>query len=274
MPKETKLLRPDERRKLLIEMPDFFSRLILTGIPVNKLLKKNALIVGCGGLGVIVAEILARTGIGKLYLVDRDVVEENNFNRLGFTKEDIGRPKAEALADKLKGIRNFLAPEYHIKIEPFVADIVDWEKLEDLVREADIVLSCVDNADARYEINYYCMKHGKILIDGATSIDGFGGRILTVIPYDYPCFECVFGENTSIELGTFERVGACDASLATTFLVVGSLQAQIAINLLLKLEKPSPLILVSLYPSINITNIQLKPNENCRTHRRFAKIRE
>ena len=83
-----------------INVPLIFSRILLSNINPLKLVNKTAAVFGLGGLGVLVAEMLARVGIGKLILVDRDVVELENLNRLGYSYEDLNIPKVEALAKK------------------------------------------------------------------------------------------------------------------------------------------------------------------------------
>ena len=269
-----RFLSPDERRKLLLKTPQMFSRLIVAGIPIFSLLKKKALIVGAGGLGVIVAEILARSGIGEMYIIDRDIVREENFNRLGYFREDIGRPKAHALAEKIKHLRNSkdVPPEFHIKIRSFNVDIVGWDRLEALIKEADIIFSCLDNEIGRRELNFLAMKYKKPLIDGATSIDGLNGTIITILPCKTPCYECYYGSDMSVKVNTVERIGFCDASLATTMSIVAALQADQGLKVLLGYKEISHMIKISLFPKLNITMLNnVKPREDCPIHRRFCK---
>lgn len=268
------LLSAEERRRLLPRTPEMFSRLIIAGIPVNKLLKKKALVVGAGGLGVVVSEILARTGIGALYIVDRDTVSEGNFNRLGFTRTDIGRPKSITLAKKLIRLRNRknIPKKYHLKAEAFHKDIVGWKELEDIIKEVDIVLSCVDNEIARKELNYLIMKHGKPMIDGGTSIDGLSGTIMTIIPCKTPCYECYHGSSTNVKINTVERIGMCDASLATTMSIVAAIQADQCLKILLNYGKIVPLIQVDMREKVVVNSIEnVKPRKGCKIHRRFCK---
>ncbi|MHA1615928.1 MAG: HesA/MoeB/ThiF family protein [Candidatus Njordarchaeales archaeon] len=268
------LIRDRKKKKeLLKKLPLMFSRLVVAGIPVDKLVEKSALIIGAGGLGVIVAEILARTGIGKLYIVDRDVVREENFNRLGFSSEDVGRPKAIVLGEKLRRLRNYgdIDERYRLEIETYHADIVGWDKLEELISKVDIVFTCVDNVIARNEVNYLIMKHKKPLVDGATSVSGFSGTVITVIPCETPCYECYYGSETSIQIDRVERIGQCDASLATTMSIVAALQTDQGLKILLGYGKIYPLIKISLLDEIKISTVEnLKPREDCSVHRRFC----
>ncbi|MHA1590120.1 MAG: HesA/MoeB/ThiF family protein [Candidatus Njordarchaeales archaeon] len=263
----------EEKKRLLRELPLMFSRLIIAGIPVNRFLKKKALVIGAGGLGVIVAETLARTGIGGLYIVDRDVVREENFNRLGFSREDIGKPKAVALAEKIKALRNAdtIDKKYHINVMAFHADIIGWSKLESLIKDVDIVFTCVDNAIARSEVNYFIMKHKKPMIDGATSYSGFNGTVMTIIPCKTPCYECYYGSRSLIKVNNIERIGYCDASLATTMSIIASLQVDQGLKILLGYGKIYPMIKVYLDSGVEIvTQENLKPRKDCVVHRRFC----
>jgi len=251
-----------------------FSRLVVAGIPIKDLLRKKVLIAGAGGLGVLVAEMLARSGVGSIYIIDRDNVREENFNRLGFTRDDVGRPKAIALATKLVNLRNSVEvpQEYHIHVRGFHTDLIGWPQLENLVADSDIIFSCLDNEEARRELNYLIMKYKKPFIDGATSIDSLSGTIITVIPCKTPCYECYYGSGTSIRLNNVERIGYCDASLATTMAIIAALQVDQGLKILLNFGKIYPLIKVYLKKEISISPIEnVKIREDCPVHRRFCK---
>lgn len=268
------ILNTNERRKLLLSTPEMFSRLIVAGIPVNELLKKSALIVGAGGLGVIVSEILVRSGIGTLYVVDRDLVTEGNFNRLGFQRSDINRPKAYALAEKLLRLRNSenIPSKFHLKIKAFHVDIIGWDELENLVKKVDIIFSCVDNEAARRELNYLAMKNKKPLVDGGTSIDGLSGTVITILPCKTPCYECYYGKNTSVKIdNNVERIGMCDASLATTMAIVAAIQADQGMKILLNYGKVIPLIKIDTREDVVVKSVSnVRPRKNCQIHKRFC----
>jgi len=268
------LLNAHQRRKLLPSTPEMFSRLIVAGIPVDELLKKSALVVGAGGLGVIVSEILARSGIGTLYIVDRDLVSEGNFNRLGFDRDDIGKPKADTLARKLLKLRNSrkIPKKYHLRIRSFHVDIIGWDELEDVIRKVDIIFSCVDNEAARRELNYLAMKNKKPLIDGGTSIDGLSGTVITVLPCKTPCYECYHSKDTSVKINNIERIGMCDASLATTMAIVAAIQADQGMKIILNYGKIIPLIRIDVREEVVVKSMRdVKPRRDCRVHKRFCK---
>jgi len=150
----------------------------------QRLEKASALVVGCGALGSHTAEILARAGVGRLVLVDRDLVEETNLHRVSlFTPQDIGRPKAEAAAEHLARI----APE--VSVTPHVAHLGP-ELAEELVPQADVVLDGLDNLETRYLVNDACVKHGVPWV--YTAVLATHGMTMTITPGDGPCFRCLF----------------------------------------------------------------------------------
>ncbi|RLI10622.1 hypothetical protein DRO33_05420 [Candidatus Bathyarchaeota archaeon] len=258
----------EEIRACLSTYPLMFSRVLISGYRVGVLLKKTALVCGAGGLGVLVAEILARTGIGKIIIVDKDVVGEENFNRLGFSREDIGRPKAEALKRRLLALRN--APNvprrFWLEVEAHQADVLEMKGLWKLVSRSDVVFTCFDNLEARLEVNRQAVRLGKPLFDAGTSRDGLRGTIRTVIPGRTPCLRCYYPPGSLLNLG--ETLGfACDASLATTMAIVASLQADQAFKYLLGYGKIAPLIRVSLEEEVRVTpeyNVARRPDcEDC-----------
>ncbi|UOQ48157.1 ThiF family adenylyltransferase [Gracilibacillus caseinilyticus] len=151
----------------------------------RKLLAKRVLIVGCGALGSSVAEILARAGVGKLTIIDRDYVEWSNLQRQHlFTEEDARDqlPKAAAASDHLTKINSC------VEIEPVVMDATA-ENLESYVQQADLVIDATDNFDIRFILNDLCQKNKKVWIFGACV--GSSGMTFTIIPEKTPCLDCL-----------------------------------------------------------------------------------
>lgn len=269
------MLPLDARNQLAVESPAMFSRIIFSGFDVRKLLAKTAVIGGAGGLGVIVGEVLARTGIGKLIIIDRDIVEEENFNRLVYNREDSGKPKAQCLARKLESIRNSadIDSKFHLKTEAYQEDVVAWMELEDLIGKADIVFTCFDNEAARIELNAYATTLGKPLIDGGTSENALRGTILTVVPGKTPCLECYWSNETLIsiedveadelELKTSILKVPCGASLATTMNIVASLQTEQALKIVFGYGEIVPQIRISLEESFSVTLAHPKRRKGC-----------
>lgn len=154
----------------------------------ERLSNSRVLLVGCGALGASHAEMLARAGVGRLRIVDRDFVEFTNLQRQTLFKESdaVERlPKAVAAKQRIAEINS------EIEVEPFVAD-VNNSNIESLTENCDIVLDGTDNFQVRYLLNDACVKHEKTWIYGA-AVSGYG-TTMTVIPGETPCLRCVFEE--------------------------------------------------------------------------------
>ena len=154
----------------------------------RRLLESRALIVGCGALGSAHAESLARAGVGKLRIADRDFVEASNLQRQTmFTERDASEriPKAIAAANHLSEINS------EIEVEPEIAD-VNHSNIERLLKDCDVVLDGTDNFATRYLINDACVKHQINWIYGAAV--GSYGVTMTIQPHQTACLRCVFEE--------------------------------------------------------------------------------
>jgi adenylyltransferase/sulfurtransferase len=152
----------------------------------SRLLKSRALIVGCGALGSAQAESLARAGVGKLRIADRDFVESSNLQRQTmFTERDAAEriPKAVAAANHIKELNA------EIEVESEIVD-VNHSNIERLVKDCDVVLDGTDNFATRYLINDACVKHKVNWIYGAAV--GSYGVTMTIRPHQTPCLRCVF----------------------------------------------------------------------------------
>ena len=248
------MLSREEMRKYVKTFPPMFSRIIFSGYRVDVLMSKTALVCGVGGLGVVVAEILARTGIKKIIIIDKDVVGEENFNRLGFTTQDVGRPKAEVVGRRLLAIRNGpdVPEEFRLEVEAYYADVLEMPNLWKLVAKSDVIFTCFDNLEARLEVNQYAVKLGKPLFDGGTSVNGLRGTVRTVIPGKTPCLRCYNPPDAFVFSEEPTRMGRCDASLATTMCMVACLQVDQAFKYLLGYGRIAPLIRLSLEDGVSL----------------------
>jgi adenylyltransferase/sulfurtransferase len=173
-------------------MNERYSRQILfDGIGAEgqrRLLASRAVIIGCGALGTAQAEALARAGVGRLRIVDRDFVEASNLQRQTmFTEQDARErlPKAAACVGHLAGINS------EIETEAVVAD-VNHTNVERLIEGCDVVLDGTDNFATRYLINDACVKQRMNWIYGAAV--GSYGVTMTVRPRVSPCLRCIFEE--------------------------------------------------------------------------------
>jgi adenylyltransferase/sulfurtransferase len=154
----------------------------------HRLQKSRVLIVGCGALGSAQAESLARAGVGRLRIVDRDFVEASNLQRQTmFTERDADEriPKAIAAAAHIREINS------ETQTEPEVAD-VNHSNIERLIRDCDVVIDGTDNFATRYLINDACVKHEMKWIYGAAV--GSYGVTMTVLPHQTVCLRCIFEE--------------------------------------------------------------------------------
>ena len=189
----------------------------------RKLMSSRVTICGCGALGTVLANHLARAGVGYLRIVDRDFIETHNLQRqILFDEQDVADnlPKAEAAARKLRQINS------QITIEPVVTDI-DHTNILDLVGDADLILDGTDNFETRYLINDAAVKLGKPWIFGG--VIGSEGQTMTIRPGTTPCIRCVI--ETSPPPGmtpTCETAGVLGPAVA----VIASFEAVEAIKLL------------------------------------------
>jgi len=261
------MLTREQMQALIRSFPPMFSRVIWSGYRVDVLMRKTALVCGVGGLGAVVAEILARTGVKKIIIVDRDVVAEENFNRLGFTRQEVGRPKAEAVGRRLLAIRNGpdVPERFKLEVEAYWADVLEMPNLWKLIAKSDVVFTCFDNVAARLEVNRYAVQLGKPLFDGGTSMDGLRGSVRVVIPGKTPCLRCYNPPDAFITPEEpASELGRCDASLATTMCIVACLQADQAFKYMLGYGRIAPLIRVSLDEGVHVIPVyDVKRRPDC-----------
>ncbi len=179
-------------------------------------------IVGVGAIGSVSAGLLARAGVGRLRLVDRDFVEPSNLQRQSlFDESDAteGLPKAAAAARK---IANF---NCQVVVEPEVADLTP-ENVECLLEGAQVVLDGTDNFETRYLINDYCVKNRVPWLYAAAV--GSYAVTLNVLPGETACLACVFPEAPRGALETCDTAGVLNSAVS----LVASVQAGEALKLL------------------------------------------
>ena len=174
----------------------------------RRLARSTALVVGAGGLGSAVSVYLAVAGVGRIVVVDGDVVEVSNLNRqILHWQEDLGRPKAASAADSLRGLN----PELEVEEVPLFAD---GGNLPGLVAKADAVVDALDNFSSRHLLNGAALAAGIPLFHGA--ISGLDGQATTIVPGATPCLRCIFPRPPPEE-----KVPALGATCG----IVGSIQA-------------------------------------------------
>jgi molybdopterin/thiamine biosynthesis adenylyltransferase len=175
----------------------------------------SVLVVGAGALGSPVALYLAGAGVGRLGIVDPDVVELSNLHRqpLHYTP-DVGVPKAHTAAVKLR----FLNPD--VLIEPYAARFNPA-----MLEGQDLVVDCTDAFATRREINAACCAAGIPLVEGGAT--AFDGLVMAIRPGETPCYRCAFPDAPA-EDRRCDREGILGPAAG----VVGSLMALEALKLL------------------------------------------
>lgn len=181
---------------------------LLTEDGQDKLQKASVLVAGVGGLGTAVSIYLAAAGIGKIHIVDKGCVDVNNLNRqFLFTEKDMGKKKAEAMAEKLREFNPHL--DYVLRCEDALS-----LNLEEEASSVQVLVDALDNLPARFALNRAAIQVRVPVIHG--SIHGFYGQITTIIPGQTPCLRCLFSERPKPML--FPTVGPVCG-------VIGCLQA-------------------------------------------------
>jgi adenylyltransferase/sulfurtransferase len=151
----------------------------------ERLRTSRVLLVGCGALGTVIAEILVRAGVGQLSVVDRDFIDESNLQRQSlFTEADwrASLPKAVAAAHHLREINS------QVEIRGSVAD-VRATTVESLVDSQDLILDGTDNFETRFLLNDVSVKYSVPWVYGACV--GSYGICLPVLPGETPCLRCL-----------------------------------------------------------------------------------
>jgi molybdopterin-synthase adenylyltransferase len=180
----------------------------------QRLRAASVAIVGCGALGTVEAEILARAGVGKLRIIDRDFVEWSNLQRqFLFDESDAaeGLPKAIAAARRLSSINA------DVVVEPIVADLTPANAAE-LLEQAELIVDGTDNFEARFLMNDFAVHAGVPWIYAAAV--GSYGLKFPIVPGRTACLRCVYpeppegGQPTCETDGVLAPVTSAIASLA------------------------------------------------------------
>jgi ubiquitin-like modifier-activating enzyme 5 len=218
----------------------------------GKLRDMSTLVVGVGGLGATVAEILVRVGFGRLVIMDYDKLEMANMNRMIYKPNQIGMYKVNALSEYLSEIN----PDVEIVAHPFNITTGDgYKTFMDEIEKSHIVFGCVDTFGVRLFMNAKCVKKEKTFVDGGASLDGIRGSVQVVIPNKTACYRChrhslglgrerpedakKIKEDLDFYLSLEEpakdrQSGICHmTSLPTTMTIIAALQCQEAFKYLL-----------------------------------------
>ncbi|MGV8150782.1 MAG: HesA/MoeB/ThiF family protein [Candidatus Woesearchaeota archaeon] len=191
----------------------------------EKIKDKKIIIIGAGGLGCIVAELLSRMNI-NFTIVDDDIVDNTNLERqILFNKEDLLKKKADVVKEKLKEFSNIKT----------INKRLNEKNIKEIIGHADLIIDCTDNILARKTINEYCVKK-----DIAWIYSGAVGEIGTIyLIKNNACFECINSDKdgeTSCKIGVLNSIvaiiGAWTVNIAMQYLIEGKTEDKlIRINL-------------------------------------------
>ncbi|WP_071394716.1 HesA/MoeB/ThiF family protein [Bacillus tuaregi] len=187
----------------------------------KKLEQSTVTVIGTGGLGSPVLTYLASAGVGTIRMIDCDVVSESNLNRqfLHLT-EDIGKLKLQSAKEKLARLN----PHIHLVM---IDTKLELENSEELLAGSDVVVDCVDHLATRTAVACACIKLNIPLVEGG--VEGFYGYVID-INKDSACLSCI-GYDEAKQKTPVPIMGV-------TAGVIGSLQANECIKLLLKIGEP------------------------------------
>jgi molybdopterin/thiamine biosynthesis adenylyltransferase len=192
----------------------------------KKLLQARALLVGAGGLGGTVAQLLARMGLGTLVIADGDSFSEDNLNRQAFClEENVGASKVQVAFSEILKIN--AATEIEV-FEGYARE----KELSSLIRRATVAIDALDNMPSRFALEKICQEAKVPLVHGAVA--GFTGQVTTIYPEDIG-FKAFYGDpNTTPEKGVEVELG----NLAGIVSAIASLQVQEAIKVITGIGRP------------------------------------
>ena len=217
-----------------------------------KLKNSTVCVVGVGGLGNPITSRLAAMGVGKLRVVDRDVIELSNLHRqIMFNEDDVGQVKVEVAAKKLKKIN----PE--VEIEALPISVNDYTAL-DVVEGCDVVIDALDSVNARYSLNKACVEKNIPFVTGAAV--GVTGQVFTVLPKKTACYHCLFPTLDEDSMPTCSIEGVHPSILS----VIGGLEVHEAVDVLIgRIPKSSEKFLSVDLENLEFSSVKMFKQEEC-----------
>ena len=180
----------------------------------QKLIDSHVVMFGLGGLGSPISMYLGAAGIGKLTLVDFDVVELSNLQRqIVHSSDDLNRPKVDSAKDRIRKLN----PEIVIET---VNEKLDQAQIQTLIKPADVVVDGTDNFDTRFLINRATVAEKKPLVSGAAI--RFEGQVSVFRNdrEDEACYQCLYQDSAAVT-ETCAQTGVVAPLLG----IIGSVQA-------------------------------------------------
>ena len=190
-----------------------------------KLLQSKVAIIGAGGLGGTLLELLVRMGIGELIIADKDIIGDSNLNRqILSTETNLGQSKTEVAVKRVKEINSSIEITGH-------SVFIDSDNVKKIIEGAEVVVDALDNLPVRFILQQACRELNIPLVHGA--IAGFNGQLTTIFPQDKG-LELIYGSNKDLpEHGSEVELGAPTVTPA----LIASLEAQEVFKILLKRGK-------------------------------------
>ncbi len=228
----------------------------------EKLKNASVLIVGTGGLGSPISLYLTAAGVGKIGLVDFDVVDESNLQRqIVHGSSEIGNMKVESAAKRLRDLNPL------IEIITY-SNYINAENIEEIAADFQIIVDGTDNFSTRYLLNDYCVLMHKKYIYG--SIFRFEGQMSVFDAEQGPCYRCIFPDPPPSGLIPTCGEGGVFGVLPGT---IGSLQATEVLKIILGIGEPSVGVLFlydamtffaknSITQDIQMSNLWRKSNDS------------
>ena len=224
----------------------------------KKILNSKVLIIGMGGLGCPVAEFLTRSGVGKIGIVDHDIVSLSNIHRQSlYDGNDLGKSKVKVAQKKLKNIN----PKTKVNVFNFRLDKKNFGKI---IKNYDYVVDGTDNFTAKFLINDLSLKYKKFLVTGA--ISKFDGHIFTFNFNDKkkPCLKCFYQEETiSDDILDCEYEGV----LGTVAGIIGTMQANEILKKILNIgQSLNGFILIVDLLNLRFRKVKLNKRKKCKCY--------
>jgi len=189
-----------------------------------KLKQAKVCVVGVGGLGNPIVTRLAAMGVGKIRIVDRDVIELSNLHRQTmFNEDDVGQVKVETAAKKLRKLNT------DIVIEELPISVNDYTALE-VVDGCDVVVDALDSVNARYSLNKACIEKKIPFVTGAAV--GVTGQCFTILPNQSACYHCLFPALDEDSMPTCSIEGVHPSILS----IVGGIEVSEAVKVIMGKE--------------------------------------
>jgi molybdopterin/thiamine biosynthesis adenylyltransferase/rhodanese-related sulfurtransferase len=192
-----------------------------------KLLNAKVLLLGAGGLGAPTAMYLAAAGVGTIGLVDDDVVDASNLQRqVIHSTERIGEPKTSSARKFIEALNpDVEVVEYQMRL--------DADNILDVIADYDVIVDGADNFPTRYLLNDASVRLRKPVV--SASILSFDGQISTFVPYEGPCYRCLYPTPPPAEMAPSCSANGVLGVMAGT---MGTLQANEVIKLVLGVGEP------------------------------------